>query len=280
MLREAELCTALVQLFSNFGKHGAEHLLRQPACIGVVAGTVIAVVETESLGQRVLCAMGKRVGGPSEASCRNCAFMGDAPESDNNFEARQGFEARFQECAAGFYFIAYGFVLWRHATHGIGDHAIDQLKAIVRPCLVNATRESEIEKRLVEKITGIITRERTARAVGALKPRRQTDDEQPGARRTERRYGGIEPIRILVAVLLPKGDEPRAKCAIWIGFRRVLHGSAGLVGGLVGRLNLSPHPKDRRNRRHLHAHSRRPGRHYRAGLGRVAGVRTDRARFL
>src|SRR3546814_20751281 len=54
-----------------------------------------------------------------------------------------------------------------------------------------ARGEAELQEGAIEQVAGVVPGEGAARLVGALQPRRQTDHQQPGVQRPERRYRRI-----------------------------------------------------------------------------------------
>ena len=86
-------------------------------------------------------------------------------------------------------------VLRRNAPHGVGDRAIAQRETVVNPLIVHAVGETEFGQGRVQKIAGIVARERAARAVGAAQPRRQPDDQQAGLGIAERGDRRVRPVR-------------------------------------------------------------------------------------
>ena len=85
-------------------------------------------------------------------------------------------------------------VLGRHAAHGVGDHAVDELEVLRRrigSCLPRA--KPCLEQRRVEQIAGVIAGERTPGPVRAAKAGRQPHDQQPRIVVTEGRDCTVEP---------------------------------------------------------------------------------------
>ena len=114
-------------------------------------------------------------------------------------------------------------VLGRHAAHGVGDHAVDQLEAVVGSCLVAAARKAEGEQCLVQQVARVVAGERAAGAIGALQARRQPHDQQPravGVLSTERGDGAVEPSGLARLVGGAERDQARAKRTVARGFGR------------------------------------------------------------
>jgi hypothetical protein len=64
--------------------------------------------------------------------------------------------------AASRHLVRQGLILWRDATHSIGDPAADENQAIVNSLIVAAAGKPEIKKCFVEKNARVIAREGTA----------------------------------------------------------------------------------------------------------------------
>ena len=101
--------------------------------------------------------------------------------------------------------------------HGIGDPAVDQLQAVVGTRLIGALGKAVFEQRGVEQVAGIVAGEGTAGAVGALHPRRETDDQQARLDVAERRNRSVVPQRLARAVRLAKGDQARTERTVTVG---------------------------------------------------------------
>src|SRR5690606_31470293 len=108
--------------------------------------------------------------------------------------------------------------LRRHAAHGIDDHRIAQLQAVLRIGLELARGETELEERRVEQVAGIVPGEGPARAVRALESRRQPDDDQPWHCIAPARNRCVPECGLALAILLAEFGEPRAERAIMRGF--------------------------------------------------------------
>ena len=77
-------------------------------------------------------------------------------------------------------------VLRRHAAHGIGDHTVDKLKAVIGALAILACGEAAGEQGFVEKIAGEIPGEGPAGTIGAAQTWRQPDNQKPWSGRSER----------------------------------------------------------------------------------------------
>ena len=71
-------------------EHGAEHLRRQLAGVGVVARAVEAVEEGKACSHVVAGAVREREGGFASGERCKRAVVGDAPESEDGGKARHG----------------------------------------------------------------------------------------------------------------------------------------------------------------------------------------------
>ena len=95
-----------------------------------------------------------------------------------------------EEIAAGRNFGSGRLVFRWYAAHRVGDSAVDQLQAVIRPRVEFTIRESETAECFVEQHAGVVAGEWPSGAVGALHTRREADDQQPcvdGAERGDRR---------------------------------------------------------------------------------------------
>ena len=133
----------------------------------------------------------------------------------------------FEEIAAGCDLRRRRLVFRRHAAHGIGDPAIDQFKSVVGARRILAARKPVMPKRLVQQIAGLIAGERPAGAVGALQPRRETDDQQPRVERTEGGHRRVEPGRLFGAPFVAKRDQPRTARTVASGLALGRHALRG-----------------------------------------------------
>jgi hypothetical protein len=68
-------------------------------------------------------------------------------------------------------------VFWRHTPHRVGDHAVNELETVVDARLIAAFGEPELQKRFIEKFTGVIAGKRAAGAICTLETGRKADDE-------------------------------------------------------------------------------------------------------
>src|SRR3954447_24893848 len=75
------------------------------------------------------------------------------------------------------------------ATHRVADPAIDQQHPIVRAGLVDALGEAVLDQGRVKQVACEIAGEWTPRAIRALQPRRETNDQKPTVEITEGGYG-------------------------------------------------------------------------------------------
>jgi hypothetical protein len=122
--------------------------------------------------------------------------MGDLAQRQDHFDVGQCLQFRFQELAAGLDFRRFRLVLRRHATHRIGDTAIDQFQTVVDALVIGALRQPVLEQGGVKQVAGPVAREGTTRPVGALQSGRQAGDQDAGGQRTEAGNGSVEPVRI------------------------------------------------------------------------------------
>ena len=67
---------------------------------------------------------------------------------------------------------------WWNATDSIGHAAVRQSQPVPWVRSILAVRQAKMQQRAIEQLSGIVTRERSSRPVGAAHARRQTDDQQ------------------------------------------------------------------------------------------------------
>src|SRR3984957_16748495 len=120
---------------------------------------MIAVEEAEAERHRMACAVreGKLRQGESERAQR--AFMRDPAKRDHDLEPRQRRDRRRQIAATRSDFLWRWLVLRRNAAHGVDDRAVDKLQAVVRPTIVDARGEAELDERRIEKFARVVDRE-------------------------------------------------------------------------------------------------------------------------
>ncbi len=101
----------------------------------------------------------------------------------------------------------------RHTANGVGYAAIHQLQPVVSRNRLGSGGEAVTVQGAVQQQAGVVAGERPARAIGAVQPRRQTDDEQASLSGPERRHR----FRVIARIFLPCGTheagQPRASPA-------------------------------------------------------------------
>ena len=119
--------------------------------------------------------------------------MRDAAKCQHDAQLWQRCDARLKERAAGGDLGRCRFVFWRHAAHGVADHAAFQLQAIIGARFVAALGKPEFQQCRVKENSGMIACEGPARTIGAVATRCQANDEQLCVIATKRRDRAIEP---------------------------------------------------------------------------------------
>ncbi len=142
----------------------------------------------------------------------------DIPQSDDEPQPRQGAQTRREKWTTACLFNGQGLVPRRRATYGVGDHAIDQSKAVLRGRAIRPLRKAEPCQCGKEELSGIIARKRSAGAVGPASPRSQSDHEEPGARVAEGWCGAVEPIGVRCAILGAVIHQAGAERAVALRF--------------------------------------------------------------
>src|SRR5262249_4733177 len=92
--------------------------------------------------------------------------------------------------------------------------AADELQAVLRIGRTLMACKSLTVEGLVKEHAGVIAGERPARAVRPVKAGRESDDEQVGATRAERRHG---PRVVVGVILLHPVEVSREPCAVPAG---------------------------------------------------------------
>ena len=98
--------------------------------------------------------------------------------------------------------------------HRIGDTAIDELEAVVRPLVIDPEREALREQSFVEQVSSPIACEGAPRSVGAAQTRREADDQQARVVGPKAVDGRVMPERLTQPRLFAESDEARAQRAI------------------------------------------------------------------
>src|SRR5487761_1555884 len=155
----------------------------------------------------------RKLGTPGAAGRKKC-FMSDAAERKHHNELRHSLDGRGKKGAAIGDLSRCRFVFRRHAAHRVGDAAIDQREAVVRPRAIVAFGQAELVQRPVEEFAGIVAGEWPSGSVGAAQARRESDNKKSGIPRTERWYRCVEPLRLARAPSLAKGGKARAPRAV------------------------------------------------------------------
>src|SRR5262245_23626162 len=91
----------LAQVRLDAGDHGAKHLGRQAAGVGVVARAVVAIEQDHALAQRMLGPMPERESRLAGAHGIERAVMGDTAERQDGAEAGKADDPAGQVSAAG-----------------------------------------------------------------------------------------------------------------------------------------------------------------------------------
>ncbi len=105
--------------------------------------------------------------------------MRDAAERDDRGKAWRCRDGAFEKWQAGLDLGRCRLVFRGHATHRIGDLAIDELETVIGIAGIGPAGETEREQRCIEKVAGEIAGEGPPGAIGALEAGRQPDDQKP-----------------------------------------------------------------------------------------------------
>src|ERR1700688_4518212 len=104
-------------------------------------------------------------------------LMGHPAERHDRAQPWHSLDGRRQKGPACLDFYRKRLVLWRHATHRVADPAIDQLKPVVRPRLIDALGEAVFDQGGVEQVAGEVAGKGSPGAVGPLQARREAYDQ-------------------------------------------------------------------------------------------------------
>src|SRR5690625_1585446 len=232
-----------------------EHLRRQHARIRVVARAMIAG------GNPVGAKPARRpmTSGMIAHPARQRAdgrVMRKLAQGHDGLEIWQGGNPPDQKAAAGIYLGCNRLILRRDTAHRIGDHAIDQLKTIIRPLAILASHKAEFRERWIEQIACIIAGERPPRPVCAANAGRKTNNQEPRGLRPEAVDRVIMPERMLIPQIMAIVDKPGTERTIGRRFGRLPR-----IGGSAGRKSLRcpQHLNLRRRRRTPWTDLARPG---------------------
>ncbi len=112
------------------------------------------------------------------------------------------------------------FVLRRDASNAVRYPAIDQFQPVAGMFLITALRKAKFKKSRVKQVAGIIAREGAAGQVGALKARREPDNQERRFYRPEGRDGRVEPAGVGGTVCLAKLYKTWAEAAVAVRFKK------------------------------------------------------------
>lgn len=200
-----------------------EHFRRQAPRIRIVTRAVIAVGQHQfALADLNLVkhVVGEFERGLRVTKCRERCFVCQSAEGEHHLQVWHGCQFGFVERSAGDDFGPDWFVLWRHATDGIGDPAVDQFHVVIRVCFVGAARKPEFLQCRVEQVTCIVSGKRARSAVCPLQTGGQPDDQQARVPASETWDWSIVKIGKLRGVLVAKFSQPRAEWTVMSRDRR------------------------------------------------------------
>ena len=143
--------------------------------------------------------------------------MRDFAEAQHDFKSWQAGQTGGEIGAAIIYLGPHRLVLWRHAAHRIGYHAIFQPQPVIYVLVVSAFGKAEFIQRRIQQIAGPIAGERSAGTVGTGHARREADNQQFRVGVAKARHGRVKPIRLGGAGFIAIGGEARADLAVLIG---------------------------------------------------------------
>ena len=139
--------------------------------------------------------------------------MGDAAEGHDDHGGGRRQKLGFEKRPAGVDLSPDRLVGRRHATHRIGDAAVDRREAVVRLGAEMSFGEAVADERGVEQIARIIAGERPSGAIRPAQSGRETDDQKPRVFRAKGGDGCVVPVGAGALVVAAEGDQARAKGA-------------------------------------------------------------------
>jgi hypothetical protein len=167
-----------LQVGADGVEDGVEGRLGQPPGLRVVAAAVIAVVEDAPVRQHMAGAMGELAGAALQSQCLQHGVVRHQAEREDDARLGRRRQLVRQETVAGLDFTRFRLVLRRHALHGVGDAAVDQLQAVIRRHGLRPAGEAEAMQGGIQQDAGVVAGERPSAAVGAVIAGREADDEQ------------------------------------------------------------------------------------------------------
>ena len=144
---------------------------------------------------------------------------GEGAEADDDAEPLEQRELGAQPGGAGVALLRQRLVGRRRAAHGGGDEAVAQHQAVAAPARDRPVRVAGAMERREQEIAGAVPGEHAARAVGAVRGRRQAEQQHArrGVAEAAHRAAPVglvaEGRALLRRDLLAPGDEPRAAAA-------------------------------------------------------------------
>lgn len=150
---------------------------------------------------------------PCSESLQN-RIVRDQTKADDGPQAAHGLYFPGEKRQAVFHLIACGFILRRNTAHRVGDPRRNQSQPVIRPRRIRPPREPEFKQRGIQKIPGVIPRERPPGKIRPAQPRRQPDDQKACVKGAERRNGCIMLVGKFRAVLGAEITKTRTKRAI------------------------------------------------------------------
>jgi hypothetical protein len=113
----------------------------------------------------------------------------DFPQRDHNLNVGKYFQFAFEERTAVAQFQRRGFIAgWCAVSRG-RDPGIGQPQSVIRTAAFGLGRKSRLVEGSIEEIAGTISGEHTSCSIRAMRPGRQTKNQQPGRYIAERRNG-------------------------------------------------------------------------------------------
>ena len=177
---------------------------------------MVRIDHAHAAGQGVLRAVRETVCRELQAEGTQRRAVRDGAEGQQHRAVRDRREFGREIAIAGGNLRGQGLVAGWHALHRIADPAVDQLQAVVGRNRDRPARQAERVERLVQQDARVIARERPSGRVGAVKPGRQPDDQQPRLRLAEGRHRSAEIVRMLALARGQERSEPRAQRAVGI----------------------------------------------------------------
>jgi hypothetical protein len=177
---------------------------------------MIRVQQHTAPAQVMFSSVRKAMGTRGQIARAKHRSMCDGAQREDNAHLGALRKFRTQELIACLDFRGQRFVRRGHALHRVRDAGVQEPEAVVRGRRNWAAGEAKFVQCPVEQDPRMIAGKWPARAIGAMQPRRESDDKQTGIGVAEGRYGATVVTRLLEAHSIEKRAQADAAPAHWI----------------------------------------------------------------